>query len=349
MMSMNHDTAGAIGAAHGAAAKPVGKDPAWPHAKRSFLKLPVPVDVPALLAEYRKIPADAWASTHWGAHFSSNMLLLRGGTRGTHEDFTTREVSDHPCLEQLPYIRSLIDPDGPFGEVTYAFIFRMRPRGVARPHTDDDPAWQVPFRVHFPITTNDGAMLLSEKKAIHWAVGEVWTFDNQLKHAVVNGDEVRTHLIMDVQPNPKLGSLLERAEFFPGVENAAAWQRASLDNPSRTFSYGHSEPISAAEKQRLGLNPEGFASRVNVRHLFARLTNTPLYVGDIIYSVNGVEVCEVARTALDYVHLRHRAGEKLRLGLVRDGKRRTESVRLYPNVVPDPVRRGLRWLSETIG
>ena len=192
-------------------------------------------------------------------------------------------------------------------------------------------------------------MILSEKKAIHWEVGEVWTFDNQTKHAVVNGDEVRTHLIMDVQPNPKLAALLDTAEFFPGVENAGAWQRASLDNPSRTFSYGHSEPISAAEKQSLGLNPEGFASRVNVRHLFARLTRTPLFVGDIIYSVNGVEVCEVARTALDYVHLRHRAGEKIAIGVVRDGKRRTETVRLFQNVVPDPVRRSLRWLSETLG
>ena len=319
---------------------------AWPYVKRSFLKLPVTVNVPALLEEYRSIPTDAWSSTHWGAHFSSNMLLLRGGQKGTAEDFTTAQVSDHACLEQMPYIRSLIAPDGPFGDITYAFIFRMRPLGVARPHTDDDPAWKTPFRVHIPITTNDGSLLLSEKRAIHFSVGEVWTFDNQATHAVVNGAEVRTHLIMDVQPNPRMAVLLDRAEYVAGIENEEAWQRASLDNPSQSFSYAHAEPLSTIEKRQLGFKTEGFASRVEVRHPFARLMRAPIYVGDIIYSVNGVEVCEVARTALDYVHLRHRAGEEIRLGVLRNGERQIERVRLYRNVVPDRVRQGLRQLLD---
>jgi hypothetical protein len=319
------------------------------HSKRSYLKLPVPVDVDALLRDYHSIPKDAWATTHWGAHYSSNMLLLRGGQKGTSEDFTTKDVVDQPCLAGLPYIRSLIAPEGPFGEVTYAFIFRMRPMGIARPHTDDDPSWQVPFRVHVPITTNDGALLMTLKKAIHFNVGEVWTFDNQSKHAVVNGDQVRTHLIFDVQPNPTLAALLDRSEFQPGVENANAWRRAELDNASRSFAYAHSEPISLAEKQQLGLKPDGFAARVLSRHLFAKVTRAPIEVGDVIYSVNGVEVCEVARTALDYVHLRHRAGELLQLGVIRHGKRRTERIRLYKNVVPESLRRGIRRLSEALG
>ena len=35
---------------------------------------------------------------------------------------------------------------------------------------------------------------------------------------------------MDVQPNPRMAVLLERAEYVPGTENEEAWQRASLDN-----------------------------------------------------------------------------------------------------------------------
>lgn len=339
-----------MSAASAAVSQPMPQDgvAAWPYAKRSFLRLPVEVDVGALSSEYRAIPADAWSTTHWGAHFSANMLLLRGGTKGTADDFTTRDVSDHPCLEQLPYIRSLIAEGGPFGHVTYAFIFRMRPMGVARPHTDDDPAWRTPFRVHVPITSNEGALLLSEKRAIRFPVGEVWTFDNQAVHAVVNGAEVRTHLIIDVQPNPKLAALLEHATYAPGVENIDAWRRASFDNPSQSFSFAHSEPLSVAEKCQLGLKPEGFASRVEVRHPIARLTGVPVHVGDVIFSVNDVEVCEVARTALDYVHLRHRAGEVIRLGVLRGGRRQFERVRLYKNVTPEPLRRGLRWLREAL-
>lgn len=332
----------------GAAAGPSTKSilAAWPYVKRSFLKLPVTVNVPALLEEYRSIPTDAWSSTHWGEHFSSNMLLLRGGQQGMADDLSAAHVSDHACLEQMPYIRSLIAPDGPFGEVTYAFIFRMRPLGVARPHADDDPALKTPFRVHIPITTNDGSLLLSEKRAVHFSVGEVWTFDNQASHAAVNGEEVRTHLILDVQPNPRMAVLLDRAEYAPGVEDEAAWQRASLDNPSHSFSYAHAEPLSAVEKRQLGFKAEGFASRVEVRHPFARLMRAPIHVGDIIYSVNGVEVCEVARTALDYVHLRHRVGEEVRLGVLRNGERLIERVRLYRNIVPDRVRNGLRQLLD---
>ena len=59
-------------------------------------------------------------------------------------------------------------------------------------------------------------------------------------------------------------------------------------------------------------------------------------------------MCEVARTALDYIHLRHRAGEVVRLGVLRDGQRMLESVRLYRNVVPDRVRSGLRWLLDNV-
>jgi len=54
-------------------------------------------------------------------------------------------------------------------------------------------------------------------------VGEAWTFDNQAKHSVVNGDATRVHMIMDVNPNPALGNLLRNATFDPGVLDAERW------------------------------------------------------------------------------------------------------------------------------
>lgn len=314
--------------------------------KRSFLKLPVAIDVDALLDDYRSIPPEAWSASHWTKHCSSTMLLLRGGRQGTQEDFTTSDVIDHDCLKTLPYISSLIDNNGTFGEITYAFIFRMKPMGVSRPHVDDNPAWKTPFRVHVPLTTNDDAMLLSEKRGKHFDVGEVWTFDNQSEHAVVNGDTVRTHLIFDVQPNPKLRHLLENATFDPGTEELEAWNRAALPDASPVLSFAQAEPLSIPEKKAMGLRPDGFASRITERRPVARLWRVPVRVGDVVYSVNDVDECAVARTALDYIHLRHNPGDTVRVGLLRGDEKREESVRLHENVLPESVRRAWWRLSD---
>jgi hypothetical protein len=302
--------------------------------KRSFLKLPVEIDLDRLLADYRSIPAEAWATSRWDTHCSSDMLLLRGGRQGGPEDFTTDDVSDQEILSSLPYFSSLISADGPFGQPSFAFIFRMRPMGVSRAHIDDDPAWKKPFRIHIPITTNPDAVLLSDTNAKHLEPGEVWSFDNQAMHGVVNGDSVRTHLIIDVPRNPKLDALLSQAEWDPGVEDAANWQKTLMPEDAPPLVDALSEPLSVAEKRELDLNPEGFAGRVVgfakgvglLRRL--GLLRSPASIGDVVYSVNGVEVCEVARTATSYIGVRHKAGDRIVLGLIRDGQRIERSTTL---------------------
>ncbi|MGF1612317.1 MAG: aspartyl/asparaginyl beta-hydroxylase domain-containing protein [Kiloniellales bacterium] len=312
--------------------------------KRNFLKLPVQIDVDALLEDYRSIPRDAWATSHWNIHCSADMLLLRGGTKGTAEDFTTRQVSNKEILGRLPYISWLLSEDGPFGLPTYAFLFRMKPMGVARPHHDNDPAWYDPVRIHVPITTNDGAFLMAEKHVKHLAVGEVWTFDNQSFHSVVNGDGVRTHLIFDVLPNPKVNRLLEQAEWDPGIEDEERWARAFLPEAPPVLSPAAAEPLSVAEKVKLGLNPDGFASRVTKRNAVSRLTFAPIREGDVIISVNGVDECAVARTAIDYIQVRHKAGEAVALDIIRNGEHRDLRLRLYRNPMPKGLRRARHML-----
>lgn len=297
--------------------------------KRSFLRLPVDIDVNRLIEDYQSIPPDAWASTHWDVHCSSNMVLLRGGNQGKEEDFFGTDHIDHPVLGKLPYISWLIGESGPFGGANYAFILRMKPLGVSRPHIDGKKAWFKPFRVHIPIVTNDKAYLLSEGRAKHLAVGEVWTFDNQAQHAVTNGDAVRTHLIFDVPRGLKLLDLLERAEFDPGEEDPASWRTAGLPDMVPSLYYALSEPLSLLEKKHLALSPGSFASRVVKLRPIARLTRADLKVGDIVYQVNGVSECVVARTATDYFQVRHRPGEVVTLQIIRGNESRTSRVRLF--------------------
>jgi Aspartyl/Asparaginyl beta-hydroxylase len=298
--------------------------------KQSFLQLPVTVDIERLIEDYRSIPQEAWSSSHWDIHCSSNMVLLRGGSQGTAGDFVGSDNVDHKILEGLPYVRWLIGTSGPFGGTNQAFIFRMKPLGVTRPHVDSDPAWFEPFRIHIPIITNDGAYLLSEGRSKHLAVGEAWTFDNQAMHAVTNGDAVRTHLIFDVPRSPTVLDLIEHARFDPGSDDPTRWHAAGLPDSVPSITYAMSNPISTTEKASLGLSPEAFASRIGEVRRIARLTRADLRVGDIICAVDGVSECAVARTATDYIQVRHRPREVIELQILRDGDEVSTRLRLFP-------------------
>lgn len=315
-----------------------------PYQKRSFLKLPVSIDVDRLLADYSLIPPLAFSTSHWNTHCLSDMLLLRGGHSGTQQDFCGDESTDSDVLANLHYLRWLLDDSGPFGRATYAFIFRMKPMGVSRPHVDGDPAWKAPFRIHVPITTNDEAFFLSEGRSKHIAVGEAWTFDNQVQHGVVNGNTVRTHLIMDVLPNAKLDALLANSVWDPGVPDPERWEKSKLPDSPPAYLPVQVAPLSTDEKIGLQLQPGDFAARVWRVRRIARLLSCPLKEGDIIVSVDGVTECAVARTALDFVFLRYKPGDKIRLDVIRNRERVTVVVKLSRD--PGWVRSAARAMAK---
>lgn len=197
--------------------------PAIPSAykKRSFLEFDLPVSHDALLAEYAAIPQEAWAGTYWNkVHTSVTTLLLRGGTSGDQTDYWSRRVEDAPILKSLPSFAALVGPDGPFGQATYAFIFKMKPGGVALRHKDGAWAWKSRYRIHVPLITNPGAFLIAGDKSLHLKTGSAWTFDNQQEHGVVNGDETRVHLIFDVPFSELMARQFARARFHEGEFHA---------------------------------------------------------------------------------------------------------------------------------
>lgn len=224
--------------------------------KRSFLKLPVPIDVDRLRAEYGAIPGTAWGVSYWDVHCSIDVLLLRGGDRGTEEDFGATDIHDAPILDEMPYVSSLLSPDGPLGGARYAFLFRTKPNGITRVHDDTHDHYRRATRVHVPIVTNPEAFLLSEGRSKHFSVGEMWTFDNQSQHSVVNGDSERVHMIIDVDPNPSLAALVDDAVFDPGEEDPQRWartlDRADDDGARPNIPYdGH--PLTITEKTEMDL------------------------------------------------------------------------------------------------
>lgn len=80
--------------------------------------------------------------------------------------------------------------------------------------------------------------------------------------------------------------------------------------------------LTREEKQKLGLNPDGFASQVKYVSEFAKARKThELRVGDIIVSVDGIERDDFADTAELFLKLHTKAGDPAKLEIIRDGKR----------------------------
>jgi len=86
--------------------------------------------------------------------------------------------------------------------------------------------------------------------------------------------------------------------------------------------YFEDRAMTADERTKLGLKPNGFASQVKHVPEFARLMKVHgLQVGDVIYAVNGVETDDLAHTAELYLKLRTSVGQESALDVLRNGQK----------------------------
>jgi serine protease Do len=90
------------------------------------------------------------------------------------------------------------------------------------------------------------------------------------------------------------------------------------------------QPLSVAEKEKYQLKPDGFACTVHRVDSFARSVKShSLEVGDIVYSVNGVERDDFAHTAELYMKLYMTPGDSAALQVIRKGARLQTSLLSY--------------------
>ena len=86
--------------------------------------------------------------------------------------------------------------------------------------------------------------------------------------------------------------------------------------------YFEDKPLTAEDKKRLGLNPNGFASEVKYVSDFAKVMQAhELKLGDVIFAVDGVDSDPLAHTAELYLKLRKAVGSEVTLDVLRAGQR----------------------------
>ena len=86
--------------------------------------------------------------------------------------------------------------------------------------------------------------------------------------------------------------------------------------------YFSSEPLTVDEKVKLGLDPTGFAGRVDsIDPITELLGSHELRDGDVVFGVDGEVRDELANVPDMYIKLRKQAGAELMLQVLRDGER----------------------------
>ena len=86
--------------------------------------------------------------------------------------------------------------------------------------------------------------------------------------------------------------------------------------------YFSSQPLTADQKRRHGLDAMGFASEVTRTDPGAKAYKMhELLPGDIVYSVNGIESDASTRNLEIYIKLNTISGDRIQLGVIREGER----------------------------
>jgi hypothetical protein len=180
------------------------------------VRLPLPIDAVRLLQEVKALPPAAWdirggmnRYPEAGVHRAAESVFLRGYTPAEGDI----PIEDRPFLDQLPYVRQLIEHD--IGtRPQRCLLARLPAGGSVAPHIDRAPYFSKTLRIHVPVESHDRVWMICDGLAYLMKPGEAWALNNLAPHAVWNSDPLlsRTHLICDFLPDPGLLALLASGE-----------------------------------------------------------------------------------------------------------------------------------------
>lgn len=180
------------------------------------VRLPLAFDPAPLAAELAR-----FAEGDWTAHFvRSNYegewsaIPLRAAAGETHP---IRMIGVHSLAPRFVDTRFL-DRAPAFAAVLECFrcplksvrLMRLAAGALIREHEDYDPdAENGTARLHVPITTNDEAEFLLNRRPVAMAAGSVWYLRLADPHSAANrGSSDRVHLVIDARVNDWLAGMV---------------------------------------------------------------------------------------------------------------------------------------------
>jgi hypothetical protein len=133
------------------------------------------------------------------AHVDTETIVLRGPTSAENL-FDNLDCVYFESFHQLRasfalfrYVREFLKAR----EVGRVMIVRLKPDGWIRPHVDEGAYARYYARFHLVLDSNPACRFACGEEKATMAPGELWWFNHQKTHSVINNGAARTHLIMD--------------------------------------------------------------------------------------------------------------------------------------------------------
>jgi len=181
------------------------------------LRLAIPVDADALLADVEGLPEAAWVphfnTSYYFGDWSGVPLRMVGGRadRLFPEPNSDVAPTDTPVLARCPGVRALLA--SMTCETTSVRFLRLGPGAAVREHRDDRLGYEDgEVRLHVPVTTGPDNEFLLNGTRIDMAPGECWYVNVNHPHAVANrGTLPRIHLVLDCVVDDWLDQTIRKA------------------------------------------------------------------------------------------------------------------------------------------
>ena len=180
------------------------------------VRLPLSIDAERIAAEVDALDPTVWdirggghRYPQEGVHRAAATVFLRGYTPAEGD----MPIEDRPTLDELPYIRQLIERD--IGSRPQRCLLARLPAGATvNPHIDRGPYFSKTLRIHVPVVSHERVWMVCEDLAYLMKPGEGWALNNTTVHGVWNAHPTREriHMICDFLPDPALLDLLARGE-----------------------------------------------------------------------------------------------------------------------------------------
>ena len=181
-----------------------------------FTKIDCGVDIQPLLAELDAAPemwfADTSRQRKIRCQRNTRNIFLRAPRkplpRGARNANDVHESRIAPAARKFPralaYCKSIADDlNGTLGRAT---LVALLPHGRVFPHVDAGAYYRIRDRFHLVLQSPGGSPLTARGESVVMQEGELWAFDNKVRHDARNPtDEPRYHLIFDVLPPPGRG------------------------------------------------------------------------------------------------------------------------------------------------
>ncbi|MCP2341115.1 aspartyl/asparaginyl beta-hydroxylase domain-containing protein [Actinomadura rupiterrae] len=149
--------------------------------------------------------------------------------------------ADTPYLAHTPYIAEVLA-----GIPAPLRAVRLMALGAgARCHEHRDGKCGYPWgamRLHVPVITNPGAVVVIGGEERHWDAGRLWFGDFDRLHYVRNdGDEARVHLVIDVGLTPELLAL-----FPEDFRDRLPWRDVLYAQPPKPLGQADLDALTCA-------------------------------------------------------------------------------------------------------